>query len=122
MNVCALSLCVCAWFVNMVRVAKLKARQRKLEARKQLAASASADDIAKTIVTRATAWATAASQAEDAAVALYDMEIAIASTSSFDLDRFIAIAEAVDAAQAASTAAANVLANATSRFCGISTE
>ena len=92
----------------MVRVAKLKARQRKLEARKQLAASASADDIAKTIVTRATAWATAASQAEDAAVALYDMEIAIASTSSFELDRFIATADALDASVAASTAAAKV--------------
>ena len=92
----------------MVRVAKLKTMQRKLEARKQLAASASADDIAKTIVTRATAWATAASQAEDAAMALYDMQIAIASTSSFKLDRFIATADAVDASVAASTAAAKV--------------
>ena len=71
-------------------------------------------------MTRATAWATAASQAEDAAMVLYDMEIAIASTSSFDLDRFIATAEAVDAAQAASTAAAKVLSNAASRFGGIS--
>ena len=37
LNVCALSLCVCAWFSDMVRVAqlkhgaKLKTRQRKLE-------------------------------------------------------------------------------------------
>ena len=98
----------------MVRVAqlkhgaKLKTRQRKLETWKQLAASAPAADIAKTIVERATAWATAASQAEDAAMALYDMEIAIASTSSFELDRFIATADAVDASVAASTAAAKV--------------
>ena len=76
LNVCALSLCVCAWFSDMVRVAqlkqgaKLKTRQRKLETWKQLAASAPASDIAKTIVERATAWATAASQAEDAAMAL----------------------------------------------------
>ena len=112
----------------MVRVAqlkhgaKLKTRQRKLETWKQLAASAPASDIAKTIVERATAWATAASQAEGAAKALYEMEISLSlsNSSSFDLERFIATAEAVDAAQAASTAAAKVLANATSRFGGIS--
>ena len=98
----------------MVRVAqlkhgaKLKTRQRKLETWKQLAASAPAADIAKKIVERATAWATAASQAEDAAMALYDMEIAIALTTSFELERFIATAEAVDASVAASTAAAKV--------------
>ena len=128
LNVCALSLCVCAWFSDMVRVAqlkhgaKLKTRQRKLETWKQLAASAPAADIAKTIVERATAWATAASQAEDAAMALYDMEIAIALTTSFELERFIATAEAVDASVAASTAAAKVLANAMSRFGGTSIE
>ena len=112
----------------MVRVAqlkhgaKLKTRQRKLETWKQLAASAPASDIAKTTVEKATAWATAASQAEDAAIALYDMEISIALTTSFELERFIATAEAVDASVAASTAAAKVLANAMSRFGGTSIE
>ena len=67
-----------------------------------------AADVAKTVVERATAWATVTSQAEDAAMALYDMQIAIASTSSFELDRFIATADAVDASVAASTAAAKV--------------
>ena len=81
-----------------------------------------AADVAKTIVERATAWATAASQAEDAAMALYDMEIATALTTSFELERFIATAEAVDASVAASTAAAKVLANAMSRFGGTSIE
>ena len=108
----------------MVRVAKLKSRQRKLELARAMAAAALADDMAKTIVTRATAWATAASQAEGAAKALYEMEISssLSNSSSFDLERFIATAEAVDAAQAASTAAAKVLANATSIFGGTSIE
>ena len=106
----------------MVRVAQLKSRQRKLELARAMAAAASADDIAKTMVTRATAWATAASQAEGAAKASYEMEISLSlfNSSSFDLERFIATAEAVDAAQAPSTAAAKVLSNATSRFGGIS--
>ena len=106
----------------MVRVAKLKSRQRKLELARAMGAAASAGDFAKTIVTRATAWATAASQAEGAAKALYEMEISLSNSCSFDLERFIAIAEGVDAAQAASTAAAKVFANATSRFGGISIE
>ena len=95
-----------------------------MELARAMAAAASADDMAKTIVTRATAWATAASQAEGAAKALYEMKISLSlsNSSSFDLERFIAIAEAVDAAQAASTAAAKGLANATSRFGGISTQ
>ena len=104
----------------MVRVAQLKSRQRKLELARAMAAAASADDIAKTIVTRATAWATAASQEEGAAKALYEMEINLSTSSSFDLERIIATADAVDAARAAPTAAAKVLANATSRFGGIS--
>ena len=90
----------------MVRVAKLKSRQRKLELARAMGAAASAGDFAKTIVTKA----------------LYEMEISLSNSFSFDLERFIAIAEAVDAAQTASTAAANVLANATSRFGGISIE
>ena len=105
----------------MVRVSKLKSKTRKLVGQ-QTAAAASAGDIAKAIVARAAVWATTASQAEDAAMALYEMEASLANTSSFDLERFIASAKAVDAAQAASTAAAKVLANATSRFGGISVE
>ena len=85
-------------------------------------AAASPVVIAGAALARATAWATAASQAEGAAKALYEMEISLSlsNSSSFDLERFIATAEAVDAAQAASTAAAKVLSNATSRFGGIS--
>jgi len=96
----------------MVRVSKLKSKQAKK--------AASADDIAKTLVTRATAWATAASHAEDAAMAVYETEKSISNSCSFNLERFIASAKAVDAAQAASIAAAKVLANAMAKFGGTS--
>ena len=118
---CFIFFCVCALVVNMVRVSKFKSKTRKVVGQ-QTAAAASASDIGKAIQARAAVLATTVSQAEDAAMALYEMETSLANTSSFDLERFIATAKAVDAAQAASAAAAKVLANATSRFGGISVE
>ena len=115
LNVCASSFCFCAWFVNMVRVAKLKSRQRKFELARTMAA-ASAVDIASAALARATAWATAASQAHDAALALYDLETNLSSSSSFNLERFLATADAVDKAKAAFIAAAKVLATAKATF------
>ena len=101
----------------MVRVAKLKSRQRKFELARTMAA-ASPVVIAGAALARATAWATAAAQAHDAALALYDLETNLSSSSSFDVQGFVATAEAVDKAQAASIAAAKVLATAKATFGG----
>ena len=81
----ALSFSVCASVVNMVRVSKLKGKHTK--------SAASADDIAKTLVTRAAAWAVVASHAYDAAFAMYQMESSLSNASSFNLERFIASAK-----------------------------